>query len=321
MSFLVTGGIGYLGARIVTALAESYPNRKIIYTHHHHINKDYFPKFKNVQFRKLNLTEYTDFNTICSGITTIVHLAFPNEIVCKQNIEAAIHAGIRGTYYLLSEANRCKVKNFIFISTAHVYGSPLEGEITENTLPRPVHPYAITKRAAEDFVLAFRNQTPMNAVVLRLSNGFGYPVHKDINRWNLLVNDLCRQAVLYKQMVLNSSGTQMRDFIPFQDVIEAIKLMDDLSKEDTLDGLFNLGSNKAMTVFDFATQISICAEKVLGYKVPLIRKEPSQHEVFKELIYNCNKISSLGYKPKGNFNFEIEETLRFCKENLISDVS
>lgn len=321
MSFLVTGGIGYLGARIVKALAEKYPQRKIIYTHHHHISKNYFPKFKNVQFRKLNLSEYTDFNTICSGIKTLIHLAFPNEIVCKKNVETAIDSGIRGTYYLLSEANRNKVENFIFLSTAHVYGAPLEGEITEQTLPRPIHPYAITKRAAEDFVLAFRKETPMNAVVLRLSNGFGYPVHKEINRWNLLVNDLCKQAVLNKQMVLNSSGIQHRDFIPFEDIIEAICLFDNFKKYETLDGLFNLGSGTSISVFDFANQIAATAEKVLGYQVPLIRKNPTETEIAKELIYNCNKIASLGYKPKGNVIFEIEKTLRFCKEYLISDAS
>lgn len=321
MSFLVTGGIGYLGARIVKALAQKYPERKIIYTHHHHISKNYFPEFKNVQFRKLNLTEYTDFNTICSGVNTIIHLAFPNEIICKQNVETAIDSGVRGTYYLLSEANRYKVKNFIFISTAHVYGAPLEGEITENTVPRPTHPYAITKRAAEDFVLAFRKETPMNALVLRLSNGFGYPVHKEINRWTLLVNDLCRQAVLNKQMVLNSSGIQKRDFIPFQDIIEAILFLDTLPKENTLDGLFNLGSGKSVSVYDFAQQIAACAENVLGYKVSLLRKNPSENEFVNGLNYNCNKIISIGYKPKGNVIFEIEETLRFCKEYLISDVS
>ena len=317
MSFLVTGGIGYLGARIVKALAEKYPERKIIYTHHHHITKNYFPGLKNIHFRKLNLTEYTDFNTICSGVKTIIHLAFPNEIVCKQNVEAAIDSGVKGTYYLLSEANRYKVQNFIFLSTAHVYGAPLQGEITELTLPRPIHPYAITKKAAEDFVLAFRKETSLNAIVLRLSNGFGYPLHKDINRWTLLVNDLCRQAVLHKQMVLNSSGLQQRDFIPFDDIIQAILLLDTLAKQNTLDGLFNLGSGKSVTVYDFAQKIAEIAQKILGFEIPLIRKEPTPNESFEPLIYNSNKIASIGYKPKGNINFEIEESLRFCKEHLI----
>lgn len=317
MSFLVTGGIGYLGARIVKALAKKYPERKIIYTHHHHIRNNYFPEFKNVQFRKLNLTEYTDFNTICSGVKTIVHLAFPNEIICKQNVETAIDSGVRGTYYLLSEAKRYKVENFIFLSTAHVYGAPLQGEITELSLPKPIHPYAITKRAAEDFVLALRNETNINAIVLRLSNGFGYPVHKDINRWTLLVNDLCKQAVLNKQMVLNSSGLQQRDFIPFDDVISAIILLDTLKKEDTLDGLFNLGSGKSLPIYEFALKIAEIAEKYLDSKISIIRKTPLDGEHYEPLIYNINKISSIGYKPKGNINFEIEETLRFCKEHLI----
>ncbi|MFN4234174.1 MAG: NAD-dependent epimerase/dehydratase family protein [Bacteroidia bacterium] len=319
MSILITGGLGYLGARIVKAFAQKYPDRKIIYTHHQHITTNYFSEYKNVSYRKLRLSEYTDFNTLCSGIKTIIHLAFPNEIVCKQNVEMAIDSGIRGTYYLLSEAKRHKVSNFIFVSTAHVYGSPLEGEITEKTLPQPVHPYAISKRAAEDFVLSFRKEYDFNAVVIRLSNGFGYPIHKDINRWSLLVNDLCRQAVLNKKMELSSSGLQYRDFIPFDDIIDAIFLLDKLNKNETLDGLFNLGSGKSVTVFEFAKQIAVCAEKVLGYNVPLFRKEPQPNEMPKKLIYNCNKISSIGYKPKGNVNFEIEETLRFCKAFLNSN--
>jgi len=73
-------------------------------------------------------------------------------------------------------------------------------------VPRPVHPYAITHHAAEDFVLAAHDEKRLMGYVIRLSNGFGAPAHAGVDRWTLLVNDLCRQAVQTRQLILRSAG-------------------------------------------------------------------------------------------------------------------
>ena len=113
----------------------------------------------------------------------IVHLAAMNEMDCARDPAAALEVNTALTLRLLNAAVAAGVRRFVYLSTAHVYGAPLRGHIDERALPRPVHPYAITHRAAEDFVLAAFDAGRIEGVVLRLSNGVGAPAHAAVDRW------------------------------------------------------------------------------------------------------------------------------------------
>ena len=78
-------------------------------------------------------------------------------------------------------------------------------------LPLPDIPYAITHRAAEDFTLMFASRGKLDARVVRLSNAFGAPAHGSVDRWTLLVNDLCRQAVETKKLVFADRMVSMKE--------------------------------------------------------------------------------------------------------------
>jgi len=139
--------------------------------------------------------------------------------------------------HLMSPAIAAGLERFIYFFTAHVYGEPLIGRITEATLPRPIHPYAITHYAAKNFVLAAHNQNKITGVALRLSNGFGAPTHPNVDCWTLLVNDLCRQAVQTRKIVLRSNGLQQRDLIPLMDIGGAVRHLIALPRSNCADGL------------------------------------------------------------------------------------
>jgi len=192
---LVTGGTGYLGGRLIGHLRAG-------------------GNAVHVASRKtgFDLFSVESLERHCAGMTAIVHLAAPNEIVSLANPEEALRVTAMGTLNMLSAAYRAGVERFIFFSTAHVYGAPLVGLITERTLPRPVHPYAIAHRSAEDFVLAWNDEGKIEGVVLRLSNALGAPATPEMDRWTLASNDFCRQAVLQRRLVLKSPGLQWRDF-------------------------------------------------------------------------------------------------------------
>jgi UDP-glucose 4-epimerase len=128
-------------------------------------------------------------------IDVIIHLAALNEIDSMKDPALALEVNTQGTYKLLNIANAHNVNRFIYFSTFHVYGETSSSVITEETPTRPFHPYAITHRAAEDIVSFFNHYHKMKTLIFRLSNGYGYSMYKDIDRWTLVFNDLCRQAV------------------------------------------------------------------------------------------------------------------------------
>ena len=248
------------------------------------------------------------------GFDAIVHLATINENQSVENPAKAIAVNTVGTFNILQASVLSGIEKFIYFSTAHVYAAPLVGNISEKNLTRPTHPYAYTHRAAEDYVLATRDTSKLDAIVIRLSNSFGPPAFPEVDRWTLLSNDLCRQAVQNGKMVLRSSGLQERDFITLEDVCLATQHLLQLNREQTLDGLFNVGGEFPISVSNFTKMIQSRCSLVLGF-VPEILKPVDQVDISDQrdrLKYDIEKLKSTGFNLKSNVNDELDSLLLFC---------
>lgn len=308
---LVTGGLGYVGGRILAYLSKK-PGYSLRITSRKPIGM-LSNQIAGCELLELDLDYPGDhLQAVCKGVTNIIHLAALNEIDSAKFPDQALKVNGSGTLQLLNAAIEAGVQRFIYFSTAHAYGSPLEGFINEEILPRPTHPYAITHRTAEDFVLSARDNRKINGIVLRLSNGFGAPVSPQVNRWTLLVNDLCRQAVTKKKLVLRSSGLQKRDFITLEDICRAVEHCLELTEEKCDNGLFNLGGECALPVFDMAEMIASRCEALFGFKPDIIRPVPGKDETSLPLEYSINKLKATGFQLKQNIEQEIDSTLAFC---------
>jgi UDP-glucose 4-epimerase len=309
---LITGGSGYIGGRLVQALVEEPQFHLRLGTRQPITNRPTWPEA--VEITPLDLLSQDDLNSACRGVRYVIHLAALNEMESLANPEAALRVNGLGSLKLLEAAQRAGVERFIYFSTAHVYGSPLAGMITEESLPRPHHPYAITHRVAEDFVLAAHDQKTIQGLVLRLSNGFGAPASVSANRWTLIVNDLCRQAMTAGKLVLKSSGLQWRDFITLSDVARSVQHLLNLPASACQDGLFNLGGECSLQIIKLAQRIANRASRFLGFTPAIQRPEPGPTETFQPLEYRVDKFKSTGFTLSGNIDEEIDATLLFCKE-------
>jgi UDP-glucose 4-epimerase len=251
----------------------------------------------------------------CASAHAVLHLAAMNEIDSAQDPAAALEVNGMYSVRLLEAAKAQGVERFIHLSTAHVYAAPLAGRIDETTPPRPRHPYASSHRAAEDVVLAAHDEGKLAGVVLRLSNGFGAPAHPSVDRWTLLVNDLCKQAATAGRLVLRSAGLQRRDFITLEDVGRAFSHMLDLSRERLDNGIFNLGGARAMQVIEMAELVQARCSAVLGVTPEISRPAPGPGETSLELDYRIDKLLATGFSLMGRAESEIDATLRLCRES------
>jgi UDP-glucose 4-epimerase len=309
---LITGGLGYVGGRIAKHLSQS---------------PEYFLRLTAIddnpvipgwlaqgQVMSMDILSGKDICKVCQDVDTIVHLAAVNEIDSARDPELALEVNGTGTVRLLRAAEKVGVKRFVYFSTAHVYGVPLTGTIDEGSLARPVHPYAITHRTAEDFVLAAHDSGKLIGIVFRLSNGFGAPIAPEVDRWTLVFNDLCRQAVTSGKLVLRSSGIQCRDFITLHDVARSVLHMLKIPGDKVGNGLFNLGGECSLRIIDVAERVVSRCEAVLGFCPPIIRPEPGLNEICEGLEYRIDKLKQTGFYLEGNIDQEIDETLILCRK-------
>lgn len=315
MNILITGGFGYIGGRLAQYLESKEINLKLLIRKNSVIPE--WAREKTIVAG--DVLDVSSLKTACENVDTVIHLAALNEIDSAKNPLEALRVNGEGTLNLMNAAIINKVKRFIYFSTFHVYGLNASGNISENTLPLPVHPYAITHHVSEDFIRMAAYKKELEGIILRLSNGFGYPAHAQVNRWSLVVNNLCLQAVLNKKIVLKTSGKQYRDFITLTDVSRCVDhiLTIDKSKLDREQCIYNLGGESSVTILDMAKLIKERCKEILNiYPEIVIGKDDSSNTVLeKPVIYNIDKIKKTGFRLISNMNEEVDKTLLFCETN------
>ncbi|CBW25291.1 putative epimerase/dehydratase [Halobacteriovorax marinus SJ] len=306
MKILVTGGEGYVGGRVTSYLRKS-SKFEVVTTS---TNKD---SSNSIYF---DLCDDSNLFDKVRDVDTLVHLASVNEVVCAQDPEKALNVNTLGSFKLIRDAIEAGVRRIIYFSTAHVYMSPLVGNIFEETATRSTHPYSYTHKFVEDYLFTAHDKGDVEAVVLRLTNSFGAPEKKSVNRWTLLVNDLCKKVVHTKELHLKSSGVQKRDFITLTDVSRAVEHFVNLDIDKIENGLFNLGGENSMRVIDMTTFIQERCEAVLGFKPEIITPSLNSDEASEELNISIEKLKKTGFRLENNIKEEIDRMLLFCKDNF-----
>lgn len=316
-NLLITGGLGYVGGRIANYFADRHPSTRI---HLATSNKQrMLPNWaEGLVIAEMDLEDPASIARCLRAVRfdAIVHLAALNEHDSLADPLRAYRINTVGTYHLAREAKLTGVSDMIYFSTFHVYGETRPGEIiTESTATFPTHPYAATHRAAEDIMAYFRTYEGLRTAVFRLSNGFGYPMDIQVNRWTLVVNDLCRQAVTQGKIVLKTSGRQHRDFIALADVARAVEIMLCDKRGEWGDGLYNLGGESSVSILDVAHRVADCCERRFGSRPELFTGADSggqEHPIH----FSIEKFKTLGFKPQADMDSEILGTLSLCAASM-----
>ncbi|MCF6768114.1 SDR family oxidoreductase [Thiotrichales bacterium 19S11-10] len=311
---LIIGGNGYLGAGIVKFLAQTKEFELLVGSRNIPTKNASGITYYSLDLSYNGVT-VEQLATIVEGVDCIIHLASLDDRMCRKHPVEANDVNVSGVIKMLQAAKMAQVKRFIYFSTAHIYGSPLQGRLDENSQPRPMHEYAITHRSAEDYVYMEHQLGNIEAIILRLSNGFGAPEDVMAHCWQLLVNDVSKQAVVNKEIKLKSSGEQYRDFICKSDIGKAVYYF--IRYKNTVGNpLINLGSGIPFTIIDMSRLVAKRATKLFGFEVSVKAMAKKEGEHYPSLEYCVDKLNSLGFVCENDFNLEIDKLLLFCSDNF-----
>jgi UDP-glucose 4-epimerase len=252
----------------------------------------------------------------CRGVDTVVHLAAPNEVECAQRPDQALTDTVVATRRLADAAAAAGVRRFVYLSTVHVYGAAMaEGAtISESTVPEPRFVYSIAHLASEHLASAFASAggASMDVVVIRATNVIGAPGHPAVERWTLLSNDLCRQAVTKGVLELRTHGMQWRDFVAMEDAVRMISAFLDPDGREA--GSYNMGSGEPMTCYRLAELVQEAAEQCTGSRPP-IQAPPPPAQPPKPYWVSVERLAAQGLVAEVPLAAAIEETVRFCLDH------
>ena len=310
---LITGGMGYVGGRMAVYLTESRPEISLrIMTRR---PAERWPEWAgDLDVVNADILDSPSLNAALGDVDTVIHLAAIGENDCVRDPDLALEVNGRGTHLLLQACREQNVNRIIYFSTFHVYGPQAAQPITEMTATRPVHPYAFTHRLAEDYVNWFRLRDKMETMIVRLSNGFGYPADTLTNRWTLVFNDMCTQAVESGEVRLRSKGTQHRDFITLGDVARGTEHLLSLGSDDWGDGLLNLGGDCSLSIYQAAEHVAAVYQEMYGKELHIRVGDADDPAGAGPVRFSIEKLKETGFTLKGDISGEVKGTLAVCQE-------
>lgn len=296
----VTGANGYVGGRLVATLAQR-PDVTV----RAFVRRP--TPWLDVEQRPLAEPDF-------AGCAAVVHLAGPNEVTASVDPDGALASTASCTRAVADAAAAAGVARLVYASTVHVYGAALVpgSVVDESTAPAPRHPYAIARLAAEHVAASILGD---RLVVLRLTNGVGAPADASVNRWSLVANDLCRQAVRTGELRLKTSGLQWRDFVPMADVCDALAGIATGSLA-VAPGTYNLGLGRPTTVRSLADAIADVFAARTGTRPPVVAPRPVPGEVPPAPYrVDVGRLAAAGFTPGGDLCAALDETAAFCLDH------
>jgi len=158
--------------------------------------------------------------------TTIYHLGGIVDLSRSFDIaKKCLEINIKGTLYVLEALRKHKPIRFIYTSSEEVYGNgPLP--YSEDQIPNPPSPYAISKIAAEQLAKLYGQELGFSIFIFRIGTAYG-PEQPD----SRLIPQIIIKALKGEDILLNS-GTKKRDYIYIGDAIDAMTLLLEKNMEE-----------------------------------------------------------------------------------------
>ena len=276
MTWLITGGAGYIGAHVVRAMTEA-GERAVVYDDLSTGIAGRVPaevplvvgSTLDGTLLRRTLAEHT--------VTGVVHLAAKKQV--GESVEQPLRyyrENVEGLRVLLEAVTEAGVASFVFSSSAAVYGMPdaaRDGDlVTEETPCAPMSPYGETKLAGEWLVRATARATGLSTASLRYFNvaGAASPELADVGVFNLI-------PMVFEKLTENApprvfgddyptpDGTCVRDYIHVVDLAEAhVAAARTLQASPGTDLTLNIGRGEGVSVREMIDRINA----ITGYDTP-----------------------------------------------------
>ena len=248
MKILVTGGAGFIGSHITEYLFQRGDDVTVL---------DNLTTGKKENLAKINdkinfvngdSRDYKLLEKLVNDTTGVFHEAALASVQQSFNMkDEYFDVNVNGTENILKLSKKYGFK-VVYASSSSVYGNPIRIPIKESDEKNPINPYAETKLQKEDLAIKY-SEMGVKVIGLRYFNVFGKRQSKEYAGVLKLFLERISQELPPK---INGDGTQFRDFVHVQDVVNAnIMSMDN----DIASGFFNVGTNTSITILELAKNI------------------------------------------------------------------
>jgi UDP-glucose 4-epimerase len=305
MTILVTGGAGYIGSHMVHEFVDAGEPVVVL----DNLSSGFrFLIPASVPFVSGSTGDQTLVNDVIArhGVTAIIHFA-ASAVVPESVAEPLNYYGNNtvNTWALLDTAIKSGVRQFIFSSTAAVYGAPEENPIGENSSTIPVSPYGTSKLMSEIILHDAAKAYGLCFVILRYFNVAGADPRMRAGQATTTATHLIKvacEAAIGKRPKLEVFGTDyptpdgtcIRDYIHVSDLVQAHSSALAYLRSGGANATFNCGYGRGASVFEVVDAVRRASGR--DFPVEVSRRRPGDPP---SLVANVDRIrATLPWRPQ-----------------------
>lgn len=222
-TFLVTGGAGFIGSNLCERLVADGYNVRCLddLSTGKKSNMDGFIAESNFSFIEGDIRDLGTCLAATDGVDYVLHQAAWGSV--PRSIEMPLYyeeVNIRGTLNMLEASRENGVKKFVYASSSSVYGDESNLPKMEGREGNVLSPYALTKRADEEYAKLYTRLYGLDTYGMRYFNVFGRRQDPD-GAYAAVIPRFIKMLMNGESPTINGDGRQSRDFTYIENVIEA----------------------------------------------------------------------------------------------------
>jgi dTDP-glucose 4,6-dehydratase len=315
-TILVTGGAGFIASNFVRWIYERYPYRILVLD-----ALTYAGSVQNCPDGAFGSDRYEFWygdvrngelmDTLVSQSDIVIHMAAESHVTRSiYDNRQFFETDVMGTQTVANSVvkHRDRVELFVHVSTSEVYGTAVDGRMTENHPLNPMSPYASAKCGADRLVYSYWATYGIPAVIVRPFNNYGPRQHLE-----KVVPRFITSCILGEPLTVHGDGSAARDFMFVDDHCDALDRLLHVNRKQIVGETLNLGTGCHRTIVDIARAVHGAMGAPAASPIEFIGDRPGQ--VFRHTADSSKAAGLLQWRPCTSFEDGLERTIRWYRDN------
>ncbi len=297
LSFLITGGAGFIGSNIVKYLLTHQAGKVLVLdnlSEGQYKNIEPFIHLPNFQFIQADLTDFASCLKATEHIDYLIHQGALGSVPRSIKYPLATNAAnVTGFLNIMEASRKNQVKRMVFASSSSVYGDSVLLPKKEEIIGKPLSPYAVSKLVNEQYAAIYNRTYGIEVVGLRYFNIFG-PNQKPDGAYAAVLPLFMKAILSNEPPYINGDGEQSRDFTFVVNAVKANILALFTESKDALGNVYNVAAGESYSV----NQLFQMLKEISGSDLNPIYREERAGDVRSSLADISKAKNDLGYEPE-----------------------
>lgn len=306
----MTGGAGFVGSHIASALVTSGARVRIIDDLSTGYRENITEIGGDIDFVQGSLADESLLNKALEDVELVFHeAAIPSVPRSVENPRQTHVASVDATFSLLLAARDKKVRRVVYAASSSVYGDQPTLPKSETMLPDPLSPYAVAKLVGEYYCQVFTRVYKLETVSLRYFNVFG-PRQDPSSQYSGVISRFIAALLSGQTPVIYGDGEQSRDFTYVDNVVQANLKAAQTSKG--VGSVINIANGQRITLNELLGELKDLTGRA---SVNAVYEDSRPGDVLHSLADISRARELLGFEPQVGLREGLRRTMDWWKDS------